>query len=242
MSEQKESKGVVAIFGYGQGVSSAYLEGFVEAGYSVAILARTKSKLDKTAEKWKDKGGNVQGFVCDLSKTGGIADTVAEVIKAMGSIDVAIYNATTFVVGWDSPVDEVQRGVDVSITSMQVVFRELLPAWQKSKKGCFLLSGGGYTKNGAWSVPAGHEFGSAVKAYFKNFAEAASAKFSEEGINVCCLTICDLVFGGENIKGEPEAFGKTSEAAAKFRTSLTAAAVKAATADKDQWVAEVEIV
>merc|ERR1711998_360043 len=83
--------------------------------------------------------------------------------------------------------------------------------------GCFLLSGGGYSDNGAYSVGGGHQFGSPVKAYFKNFAEAALATFSKDGINVCNLHICDLLFGGDNIQGDPENYGKDAAKAAEFR-------------------------
>ena len=158
-----------------------------------------------------------------------------------GEITLAVYNATSFSVDYEAKVDDVQAGVDISITSPNVAFRALLPGWKKSGKGAFFLSGGGYANNGAWSVGLGHQFGSPVKSYFKNFAEAGLATFSKEGIHVCCFTICDLVFGGDNIVGEPGKYGKETGAAAAFRKKLTSTVVATAEATQEKWVPEVVI-
>ena len=43
---------IAVILGFGTGVGEGILESFLAAGYSVAIVARTKSKLDVTADKY----------------------------------------------------------------------------------------------------------------------------------------------------------------------------------------------
>jgi len=224
---------VVVIFGYGSGVADAVLEGFASSGeFKTAIVARTQSSLDAAAEKWVAKGATVKGYAADLSKSAEMPALVERITAELGPIDVVVYNATVSVPYTASP-DEIAWASNININSMHVVYNTVLPSYKARGSGAFLLTGGGFAYNGAWSVGLNFQFGAAAKAYYRNFAQSASATHKGDGINVVCMTVKSLV-KSSNI---PMAVDHD----AAFRPILGAAFYKAATAPASEWADEVGV-
>jgi short-subunit dehydrogenase len=133
-------------------------------------------------------------------------------------------------------VEELQAAININITSVHAAFYAALPAWLSAGKGNFLLTGGGLSANGAYSVGLGLQFGSPTKSYFKNFAQAYNATYGKDGVHVCCITVSGLVYGGDIITGGD----KDSEAQAAFRKLLADTYVAQAT-NKDAFVDEIAV-
>lgn len=228
---------VCVIIGFGLGVGEALLDRFVRSRYEVAIVARTQSRLDDAAAAYTAKGHNVKGFSCDLSQPTAIQETLAAIISEFGPINVVIYNACNGVLPFTATPAEIQAATNVNIVSMHAAFNYLLPLWQADGGGTFLLSGGGLSVNGAYSVPFSLQFGAASKSYFKNFAESAHATFNTASIHVCCMTISGLVYGGDTITAaDPD-----PEASALWRMKLGNAYVHAAEQPQEEWTDNVTI-
>jgi len=222
---------VAVILGYGQAVGETILDSFTERGYHVAIVARNKNRLDETSAAYKAKGRTVKGFVGDLAKPKEVPALLQKIAAEFGPIDVAIYNATQGVVPYEAPIDEIESGIAINITSLHVAFNSLLPSWKAAKKGTFLLTGGGFGNNGAWSVGYGYQFAASTKAYFKNFAEAANATFSKEGIHVCTMVVSGAVYGGDQLS-VPD---PNPEESKKFRHLIGSTYVEQAEAAPANW-------
>lgn len=79
----------VAITGASQGIGKAISEVFAEAGASLVLLSRNKTKLEENIHKLKNQGCSVKYFVLDVSKE----DDVKKVFNEAGNIDVLINNA-----------------------------------------------------------------------------------------------------------------------------------------------------
>ena len=227
---------VSVIIGFGLGAGEALLDRFLHAGYDVAIVSRTQSKLDTVAARYVSNGHNVKGYACDLSKPEDVPALLERIAAEMGPINVAIYNATIAVVSYTAPLAEIEAAVATNITSLHVAFNHLLPRWQESGGGTFLLSGGGLAANGAYSVGFNFQFGAAAKSYFKNFAESALATFASSGIHVTCMTISGLTYGGDNVRGDHDA-----EANAQWKIKLGDAYVQTAELPASLWVPDVVI-
>ena len=210
------------IMGYGPMVGNGAAMAFGKNGFAVALVSRTQAKLDAAAAELTAKHGIIaKGFAADLSEPASIPDVLDSIRSYFGGeIDVCLYNACE--THPRLPQDLIDRGIKnraespafhagaallesssaINITSMHVTFNVLVARWKarenEAKKGCFLLSGGGFAINGAWSVgwsptQPSMEIGSAVKAYWKNWAESTSVSLNPLGIQVSCLTIASVV-------------------------------------------------
>lgn len=62
-------------------------------GCSLAVLARRKERLDKLADESKGLGGNLFTYQCDVTDKNKVKDVIAEAIKTMGGIDIAVLNS-----------------------------------------------------------------------------------------------------------------------------------------------------
>jgi 3-oxoacyl-[acyl-carrier protein] reductase len=223
------------IFGYGAAVGDAILEGFVRSGYQVAIVARTQAKLDSVAADYQSKGDRVFAFVADLSKPEEVVQVIQRIVSELGHIHVGIYNATQGIVPYDAAPEQFESAANVNITSMHSAFGALLPAWREAHSGRFLLTGGVFGNNGAWSVGFNFQFGAAAKAYFRNFAESASTTFNGDGISVVNMCVASMVYGGDNLKLEDP----NPEASRAFRMKIGQEYVRAAENAKEEWVPQI---
>ncbi len=81
---------VCLVTGVGAGTGTAIVERFVEGGYRVAMLARTKERLDALAEKHP---GSAYAFTCDVANPNELSNAVSSVQQKLGSPKVVIHNA-----------------------------------------------------------------------------------------------------------------------------------------------------
>eukprot|EP01038_Epipyxis_sp_PR26KG_P011066 gene11066-14853_t len=233
------SKKVCVIIGYGPAVGEAVLEGFTQAGFAVAILARNQERLNSTAQKYQEKGFSVEGFACDLSIPESLPAVLNVVESKFGFIDVAIYNATSAILGFEESPEVYIKHCSINTVSIHVAFATLLPSWKAAGKGVFLMTGGGLANNGAWSVGMNMQFGAPTKSYMRNLAQGFLATFKDSGIRVTCMTVMGLMYGGDTVTGaDPE-----PEKTAIFKKIIQDAYLKAATdPNKEDWVDDVAVV
>ncbi len=87
-------KGKVALItASSKGIGRAVAESFAEEGCSIAICARNKDELIKTAAEIKKKFGTEPVWcVCDLNQAKDIETTVESVRKNFGKIDILVNN------------------------------------------------------------------------------------------------------------------------------------------------------
>ena len=94
MSDGKKVAPKVAIVtGGGQGLGRGIAIALSEAGYRVAVLGRTLSKLEATAQLC---GGECLPLACDLIDPDKVRVAFAKIIEAYGRIDVLVNNAASY--------------------------------------------------------------------------------------------------------------------------------------------------
>lgn len=82
------------ITGGSLGLGKAMAQAFYNAGANVAILARRQEQLDLATEEISaTAGGQIQGFVCDVTNAEQIQQTHQAVVDALGGVDILVNNA-----------------------------------------------------------------------------------------------------------------------------------------------------
>jgi 3-oxoacyl-[acyl-carrier protein] reductase len=135
-------KGRVAIVAAAsKGLGRAVAEEFAKEGCEVAICARTKEVLEKTAlEISKSCGRAVFSRALDVTKEADVRSFVADVDQQYGRVDICVTNAggppaKKFL---DITIDEWRAAVDLTLLSTVFFAREVLPRMRRNRWGRLL--------------------------------------------------------------------------------------------------------
>jgi len=81
---------VTIVTGASRGIGKALAMGFAEAGAKVALVARTASELESTAEKIRSKGGTAIAIPTDVTRCQKLEEMVEKTRAEFGRIDVLL--------------------------------------------------------------------------------------------------------------------------------------------------------
>ncbi|MCW6530943.1 SDR family oxidoreductase [Sphingomonas sp. MMSM20] len=203
---------VAIVTGAGQGVGRGIALALAKRGATLALLGRTKAKLDSVATEIAAFGGTAQGFACDVKDAASIGDAVAGVTSAFGGVDILVNNAQEVPLGPLMAVSDAafEAGFD---SGPLATFRFMKACHPHMKR-----RGGGVIFNLASSAAvrwdmANYGAYAAVKQAIRSLSRAAAAEWGVDGIRV--LTIAPhakspgLVQWIENNPAEAEAFFRT---------------------------------
>lgn len=84
------------ITGGGRGIGRAVATRFAEEGARVALLARTESELQETANAIRAGGGDAQVVACDLADETSVERAARACVDAFGTVDVLVNNAGVY--------------------------------------------------------------------------------------------------------------------------------------------------
>jgi 2-hydroxycyclohexanecarboxyl-CoA dehydrogenase len=97
---------VAVVTGAGQGLGRAIAQVLCDAGASVALLGRTKSKVVDAADELRARGGQVIALRCDVAQRTDTEAAVKATLEAFGKLDVLINNAQGGRLGETIPTEE----------------------------------------------------------------------------------------------------------------------------------------
>ena len=83
----------VLITGAGQGIGQGVALAMAGAGASVAVTGRTLSKVEKTAQMVRERGGKALALACDVKSAADLAATVTATVAEFGGLDILVNNA-----------------------------------------------------------------------------------------------------------------------------------------------------
>lgn len=95
---------VALITGGGSGIGEAAAILFAKEGARVALLGRTREKLEETVRRIEEAGGEALAVEGDVSKYADMERVIAEVVETWGRLDVVFANAG--INGVWAPIDE----------------------------------------------------------------------------------------------------------------------------------------
>ncbi|HYS70058.1 MAG TPA: SDR family oxidoreductase [Gemmatimonadaceae bacterium] len=81
------------ITGGGSGINFAIAKRFAESGANVALIGRTKEKLDTAAEEIRQAGGTASGHAADVREYDALAGAIKSARDAHGEIDLVVCGA-----------------------------------------------------------------------------------------------------------------------------------------------------
>jgi NAD(P)-dependent dehydrogenase (short-subunit alcohol dehydrogenase family) len=136
----------IIIAGYGPGISNAVAERFGQAGFSLALVARTAGKLTEAAARLRSQGFTAAPFAADLSNVGAIREVIGKVRGALGPITALHWNAATPVAGdlLTAPAEELATALTAGAVGLVAAVQAVLPDMRNRAEAAVLVTNGGF--------------------------------------------------------------------------------------------------
>lgn len=128
---------MAVITGGGRGIGRAVAMRLARAGMAVAVAARTWAEVEGVAEEIDAAGGTAKAVPLDVTDAGSVETAVAQVVDALGVVDVLVNNAgiaesAPFAVTTPSMWE---RHLRVNATGPYLVTRAVLPGMLERRWG-----------------------------------------------------------------------------------------------------------
>lgn len=132
--EIKNSVAIVTGASSGIGLATARL--LTKKGAKVALVARSKGKLEKLS---KELPGSFV-VVCDMTKKDEVIDMVKKVREHFGNVDILVNNAGQ---GYDAPVEKINIDTfhevfDLDVVGPVIAMQQVIPIMRKQGKGSII--------------------------------------------------------------------------------------------------------
>lgn len=180
-------KPVAVIAGVGPGNGKAIARRYANAGYTVALLARSEAVL--TALESEIAGA--YGYPCDLTSLAQIEEVFTRIKAQLGLIDVLIYNAGSGVfkdVNGIS-VDDFEQAWRINALGALLCAQQVIPEMTESGNGSVVFIGATASRRGGVNSAA---FAPA-KAAQRSLAESMARALWPKGIHVALVILDGIV-------------------------------------------------
>jgi len=175
-------KGCAVIVGAGTGTGSEIAKRFAQGGYGVALARRNAEALSALVAELEGAGGKAQAFGADASDEGDVGALFENAERALGPIEVAIFNAAGFTMGsiLDATVEAFEDMWRASSLGGFLVGREAARRMVPRGRGTILFTGA------TASVKASANFAafSSGKHGLRAVAQSMAKELGPKGIHV----------------------------------------------------------
>jgi NAD(P)-dependent dehydrogenase (short-subunit alcohol dehydrogenase family) len=173
----------VLVTGASKGIGRASALALAQEGCDVAINARARGDLDKTAHEIADATGRrVVPLAGDMSDPDDVDRVVGEAVSTLGHLDILVTCAGSSPGGLIEELTEEHWRVSLGLKFMGYVrsCTAVLPHMRERGRGSIVLVVGNYgLKPSYWEVTAG-----AANAADINFASSAAEQYGRYGVRV----------------------------------------------------------
>lgn len=181
------NKPVCVVIGVGVGNGAAIARKFFEAGYKVALLARTLEFTSKLAGELDD----AIAVTCDITNEQDVLSAFSYIRAQLGEVNSLIYNAGA---GSWGTVEEISAAVfesnwKVNALGALLAAQQVIPAMKKSGSGSIVFVGATASRRGSAKTAAF----SPAKAAQRALAESMARHLWPFGIHVSLLIIDGIV-------------------------------------------------
>lgn len=190
----------IVVCGHGPGISDAVARKFGQSGFQVAIVARSKDKLEAAAGRLRDEGIVAKAFPCDLGDATRIKALFADIESALGPATALHWNVYTGGAGdlLTAPDGELSTVLSVAVNGLVAATQCVVPKMQAGE-GAILVTGGGfafYDETVEKMAIDFHSMGLAIgKAAQHKATRLLHKKLAGQGIFVGEVTVLGMVKG-----------------------------------------------
>jgi len=174
---------VALITGVGPGTGAAMARRFARGGYAVAMLARSRDRLDALAREIEHS----RGYACDVTDEAQLDATLASVRAELGTPKVLIHNAVggAFATFLEVDPEVLNRNFQVNTMALLHLAQRLAPAMVDAGEGAIVVTGNTSALRGKAKF-AGF---APTKAAQRLLAEAIAREVGPKGVHVSYLVI-----------------------------------------------------
>lgn len=179
---------VAVILGTGPGLGSALALKFSREGYKVAIVSRTKRKLEKIQKDIENSGGEAFIAPADVTNEKDLKAAFNNIFQKLGkTIDVLVYNAGDFKMQSILKIkpDEFKNSWDINCFGAFLSSKLVLPSMLKRKKGTIIFTGATASIRGS----AGFSRLAVGKFGLRALAQSMAREFGPKGIHIAHVII-----------------------------------------------------
>ncbi|MEW5859664.1 MAG: SDR family oxidoreductase [Cyanobacteriota bacterium] len=128
------------ITGASSGIGKATALAFAKAGFHVALVSRSESKLEAVAEAARKTGVTAKAYALDLADIEQVREKVSAIADSFGPIDVLVNNAGMGYTGeiMSTPLSEWQQVIDLNLTSVFQCIQGILPSMRDRGSGIII--------------------------------------------------------------------------------------------------------
>lgn len=194
---------VALITGVGPGTGAAIARRFAGGGYPVAMLARTRSRLDALEQEIP----GATGFVCDVSDRASVESAIDHVHSTLGAPAVVIHNAVGGAFGGFQQLDPgvLRANFETNVMGLLHLAQLVAPAMVEAAAGAIIATGNTSAFRGR---PAFAGF-APTKAAQRILAESIARDLGPKGVHVAYVTIdavIDLAWTRQMYPDAPDDF------------------------------------
>jgi NADP-dependent 3-hydroxy acid dehydrogenase YdfG len=197
------SNPVALISGVGPGTAAAIARRFSQGGYTVAMLARNRARLEALAGEIANSGA----YVCDVTDQARLDATVAAVRAELGEPRVLVHNAVGGTFGNFMEIEPAVLNQNFQVNTMALLYlaRRLAPAMAAAGDGAIVATGNTSALRGKARF-AGF---APTKAAQRILAESMARELGPKGVHVAYLVIdavIDLEWTRQRFGDAPDDF------------------------------------
>ena len=186
------------VTGVGPGVGTALVESFCDAGYDVAMLARSEERLEALKETLQAKHQSAHAYVCDVSDEAQVNEVATQILSERGTPDVVIHNAIAGRMGsfLEVPAEEFARNYQVNTMGLVYLAQTLMPSMMAAGRGMLMVTGSKYAHEASGRMVTF----AVAKSSQRLFLESVAPELKESGIDTSYVII-DGVVDSESMRG-----------------------------------------
>jgi NADP-dependent 3-hydroxy acid dehydrogenase YdfG len=184
----------IVVFGAGTGLGSAVARRFGREGFRIALVARTRTRLDELVTDLGTEGIEAAAFPADLTRTAEIPALVSAIRNHFGRIDVVEYAPITtedFVPARALTADLVRPYLDLFLLTPIEIIQAVLPEFIERGDGAVLLGQG---VSATHPMPGLSGPGPAM-AGARNYLRTLHDEIAAHGVQVSVVHVAALVLG-----------------------------------------------
>lgn len=185
MTETKQPVAVIA--GAGPGNGTALARRFAQAGYAIALLARSRANLDAIVGELTA----ARGYACDVGDAASVAAAFESIRGDLGPVDVLLYNAGSGVFADVESItpEQFEQSWRVNALGALLCSQQVIPAMKEKSQGSIVFIGATASRRGNVRTAA---FAPA-KAAQRSLAESMARKLWPSGIHVALIIVDGMV-------------------------------------------------